>query len=269
MTKTDINYERVTFDQNAGQWMAETKLPRYLYLKKHVLKILADLELKGKYVLELGCGVSPYLGKLTESQNYGLDISKELLRHNNPAAATFVLGNLLNCRRYFHCQFDLVFMVGVLHHLNPQDRPLAFNEVASLLNKNGTFFFVEPNMASVTGLYYLLRRVAQKMFPRDFLLRYLTVFSENEQYLFPLKIKKELRKAGFIVSKGYSIQPLRPPPVGFLKRINLEGANRLLEMIAGKKLNHFLGTTVIFICRKAEEGINEHHLRDKQDERES
>lgn len=240
--KTKVSKEQEFFDEAVNEWVKETKIPRYIHIKKHVLKLFNKLDLRGKYVLELGCGASPFLSHLKQSHNYGLDLSKKLLDMNNQRVAKFVHGDILKCSRYFNREFDLIFIVGAVHHIDRRDHWLMLGEIKKILKKDGLLLIVEPNMVSMSCVYYLMKRIVEKLLSRKILSK-IHFYSEDEKHVTPFRFKKHLRKAGFSV-KCHSIQLLRLPPVGFLRKINIEPINYWLD-----KLRLPFGTMAIYLSK--------------------
>jgi len=104
---------------------------------------------QGKHVLECGCGINSYaheLSPVVASLN-GIDISDEAVRQSREQAETL---RLLNCRfdimnaesiEFADDTFDLVFGVGIIHHL---DLPVFFSEAGRVLKQGGSILFMEP-----------------------------------------------------------------------------------------------------------------------------
>ena len=248
--RTDTQKDAKEFDKNISEWLIETKTARFGYCRKYFLNILKTFNLKGKKVLELGCGLSPFLPQMRDSKNYGLNNSKKLIKLNNPKDGRFIAGDMLQCSQYFNQKFDFVFMSGVIHHLNPADHRLALQEINKVMKNKGLLLFCEPNMRSVTGIYYLTRKLIEGLFGRDFLFKLVGFSSEDEKYLFPGKFIKTLNKNGFKVKKMSSIQILRLPPLKKFRKFNIEWANNVIDKIFGR-LN--FGTVLIIICQKNKE----------------
>lgn len=247
--KTNVSKEEEIFDSGVKEWLEETKTPRYKHVTEHLIKILNDLNLKDKYILELGCGVSPYFKHLSGNNLYGLDISKKLLGMNKCRKAILIHGDLLKCSKYFQRKFDLVFMAGVMHHIHEKDHKIAVREIKKIMKSSGKLIIVEPNMVSITGLFYIIRKILEKILPKRVLVNFAGFGSEEERYIFPSKFSKVLRKKGFKILDQYTIGLIRLPPCKVLKNLSIEGINKKIDFFL-KKFKIGGGTTVIFVCEK-------------------
>jgi SAM-dependent methyltransferase len=247
--KTDILKEQKLFDEEIKEWEETINTPRYKYLKYYVIEILKKINLEGKSVLEIGCGISPYLKEIKAKKKFGLDISEELLKRNNQKEAKFIKGNILNCSEIFKEKFDFIFMVGVLHHINKEEHRLAILEVKKLLKDGGLLLIVEPNMVSLTAIYYIIRKIIQKL--NNNLVGKIIGFSSNEErYIFPGKLKRILLEENFLIEYAQTIQVLRLPPIRFVKNIDVEKINKDIDN--RRKISSYKsgGTVIIFMARK-------------------
>ncbi len=103
----------------------------------------------GKDALECGCGVNSYARELAPylRQLKGIDISDEAVRQS---VEIKIVGGLENCAfvvmnaeqlEFPDQSFDLVFGVGIIHHL---DLPVFYSEAARVLKPTGKMLFMEP-----------------------------------------------------------------------------------------------------------------------------
>jgi len=103
----------------------------------------------GQDVLECGCGVNSYAYDLALHVNRlcGIDISDEAVHQSAARAKKLGLRNcdfsIMNAEalEYGDSLFDLVFGVGIIHHL---DLPVFFGEAARVLRPEGKMIFMEP-----------------------------------------------------------------------------------------------------------------------------
>jgi ubiquinone/menaquinone biosynthesis C-methylase UbiE len=99
-------------------------------------------EVKGKDILDLGCGPGIHSKKLSDkgAKIKGIDISKELIEIAKKEApkAGFKIGDI-NKLPYRDAEFDIVFASLVMGHLKEWDKVLS--EVKRVLRKNGFFVF--------------------------------------------------------------------------------------------------------------------------------
>lgn len=119
-----------------------------------------------KNVLECGCGVNSYASELATYFRHlcGIDISDEAVRQSVEMAK---LEGLLNCGfsvmnaeqlEFPDQRFDLVFGVGIIHHL---DLPVFYSEAARVLKPSGKMLFMEP--MGYNPLINLYRKLTPKM----------------------------------------------------------------------------------------------------------
>ena len=104
------------------------------------LKMLGNI--KGKKVLDLGCGPGIYIQKLKNKckEIKGIDISKvevEIAKENNPEI-DIVLGDAEKLP-YNNNEFDIIFASLVLGHLDSWTKVLS--EISRTLKKRGIFIF--------------------------------------------------------------------------------------------------------------------------------
>ena len=134
------------------------------------LKLLGDI--KGKTVLDLGCGPGIYAKILTEkgAKVKGIDISSRLLEIAEKEApeAEFKRGNA-ETLPYKTAEFDIVLSALMMGHLENWDKVLS--EVRRVLKKNGLFVFSGYNPITE-------KLVKEKWFFRKFL-QIKDYFNEN------------------------------------------------------------------------------------------
>ena len=108
------------------------------------------IDVKGLKVLEIGCSIGISRAKYYKSKNCsytGVDISENCIKKNKELAKK----ENLDCE-YFDDdantlykikgrKFDLIFMTGVLHHL---DYAIALPTLSSLLDNDGKIIMLEP-----------------------------------------------------------------------------------------------------------------------------
>ncbi len=102
-----------------------------------------------KDALECGCGVNSYATELAPKLRRlsGIDISDEAVRQSVEMAKAKGLANcafkVMNAEQleFANHSFDLVFGVGIIHHL---DLPVFYSEAARVLKPSGKMLFMEP-----------------------------------------------------------------------------------------------------------------------------
>ena len=146
------------------------------------LKLLGDV--KGKKILDVGCGPGVYASLLTEKGAviHGMDISKELIGIAKKEAPTaeLLVGDATRLP-YKNSEFDMVTAIHVLYHLKSWDQLL--KETHAVLKKGGIFIF------------FICNPFAQKLEQQKWFFKRFRVvkdyFDEGEKYtLMGLKKKK-------------------------------------------------------------------------------
>lgn len=104
---------------------------------------------KGNTVLECGCGLNSYANTLDSSVKklVGIDISDEAVSQSKTNAGQAGLQNcsflVMNAEKldFPDGHFDLIFGVGIIHHL---DLPAFYGEASRVLKASGKMLFMEP-----------------------------------------------------------------------------------------------------------------------------
>lgn len=123
-------------------------------LKEEVHKRLAAYRSQGQNVLEIGAGVSEFKEKF-EPDNFFVasDFVFPILNQNRSRSGLVICdGEILP---FAEGSFDLVLLIGVLHHLVDQEACL--KEVKRVLRRGGNVFICEPHRRSLNFFYYNLR----------------------------------------------------------------------------------------------------------------
>lgn len=134
-------------------------------------RMTVDLELSGRQVLEAMCGMGSVTDLLLRRGACvtGLDISEAMMAGflSRWPEARAVTASLLDTRLPAE-SFDVVIVVGGLHHLQPHV-DAAIDEIHRLLKPGGHFCFVEPHAHSLPDR---IRRIWYRFDP---------LFERNEQ----------------------------------------------------------------------------------------
>lgn len=121
------------------------------YYSEYKVKIIKDNIKNNKEpkILEFGCGIGRNLKYLfdisVDSEVYGFDISTESLKiakNENPKA---IIIEDEKCLYKMQEKFDLIFVAGVYHHIEPSFRDKITKNLRELLTKNGQLIIFEHN----------------------------------------------------------------------------------------------------------------------------
>ena len=206
---------------------------------------LAPTDFQNQLVLDLGCGLagfSEYAASYEPRQMIGLDISCALesaipLLQQYPNLS-LIQGNLLN-PPFKKEAFDLVYSIGVLHHL--EDPEAGFRSAIRLLKPSGRLFFWvygQENNGLVIHIVDPLRKLLCQLpvswvryglaLPFSLLLWPLlhTIYHPKLQKLFDslpyAAYFRWLRTYGFFYVWGMITDQLIPPRTFYLKKEQLE-----------------------------------------------
>ncbi|MES2832658.1 MAG: class I SAM-dependent methyltransferase [Pseudomonadota bacterium] len=178
-----------------------------LYFAKYKVELVKKFS-KGSpgRILEFGCGTGRNLQFLKDvfpgSTIVGTDISQQsvaIAKQQNPEAECFTLTD----QRLMECEkFDLIFVAGVFHHIEPAERPKVFRQLNALLSDTGALFVFEHNP------YNPVTRKMVRECPFD-----------TDAVLIPMpSMKKSLSEFGFgFFRSRYTL--FVPPSLSVLKKI--------------------------------------------------
>lgn len=138
------------WEQSSKNYQKESKIPIDIHYgpgspNEKELKLLGNL--KGKQVLEIGCG-GAQCGIAMAKQGAkvtGIDISNEQLKfaknlaEKNKVKITFHQGDIVNLKKIKSNSQDLVFTAWALHYVGNLEK--CFKEVYRVLKKGGAFVF--------------------------------------------------------------------------------------------------------------------------------
>lgn len=148
MTKK-VDFNEFSNSYNDIMSKQHAKFGNIEYYSQHKARLTKKVS-KGdeKSILEFGCGIGRNLPSLQKefpnAAFYGSDISIDSLviaNNNNPTVA-FIDDVELND---YAKKFDLIFIAGVYHHIEPKLRDKVTKKVVSLLKPNGQLICFEHN----------------------------------------------------------------------------------------------------------------------------
>lgn len=173
MTKSDFaERDRSLFNAIAEKYAAKDLQPAHRYARRHRLEqTFSRLPTKADIaILEVGCGAgfgAAYLEGRYRSY-LGIDYASELIRYANEVnkrpGASFETCDVeaLGKER----KFDIVFMIGVLHHL---DKPASvLGQMRDVLKPGGWFLANEPQRGNpVVGAARAIRKRTDAAYSAD------------------------------------------------------------------------------------------------------
>lgn len=163
-TRSEI--DRKLFDRIAGQYARKDLLPAQRIARQHRLRqTIASVNFPIGKVLEIGCGAgfaADYLSGMYE-EYVGIDYSSELIDFakncNERPNACFLVADINDFDT--DERFDLVFMIGVLHHL--EDPVNSMVRIGRLLKPSGWIIANEPQ--SGNPLITIARAIRKRVDP--------------------------------------------------------------------------------------------------------
>lgn len=102
-----------------------------------------------KSVLDLGCGAGAYAGHFCFDQYLGIDsdparIAVARRKYSVDAGASFVVADVSMQTPYGSGSFDLVLLIGILHHLDDASAQALLTNVARRLSGDGIVVSLDP-----------------------------------------------------------------------------------------------------------------------------
>ncbi len=163
--------DKELFDRIAALYAKKDLYPASRMARKQRLEqSLQGLATKFDRILEVGCGAgfaAEYLAHRYDKY-VGVDHSQELVNaaeagHGSPSVS-FVAADIRDYEA--EEKFDLILMIGVLHHLSEPGEIL--NSLSSLLKKDGVLVVNEPQKGNpIIGLARSIRKVVDNNYSSD------------------------------------------------------------------------------------------------------
>lgn len=183
-------------------------IPEYESSQKHFEIFFTDDEVKGKKVLDAGCGTgifSMIFGRKEAELVVGMDISKgslltakNLRNHFNLSNISLQQTDMLRLP-FTDETFDIVWAWGTVHHT--EDPFKAMNELIRVLKKNGILFLAIYKRTAITFIHEFIRKTLIKI-PKNM---WIPVSRAMAMFLEPfVRIFKKREKA----RKGESLEEL-------------------------------------------------------------
>ncbi len=170
--ETPCDSEKSNEDKNRHEYYIQIEKDRYSH-QSHIKKIIAEIDIKGKKVLEIGTGVGTDARKMIEHGAIytGINVDKGSANATNKALEIFGLkGKAIQCSAtnmiFEDESFDIVYSFGVLHHI--PDVAKAISEILRVLKPGGKLIVMVYNRKSIN--YYIEIMILRKIFLRLILL---------------------------------------------------------------------------------------------------
>jgi SAM-dependent methyltransferase len=119
---------------------------------------------RGERFLDLGCGPGDMLQELRGVRYTGLDLSPRyvrMARRRFGDRGEFVCGDFRELARGAHGPFDVVVVMGVIHHLSDHEASSMVEVAASVLTDQGRFHTIDPTLIDGQS------RIARWLIARD------------------------------------------------------------------------------------------------------
>lgn len=210
-------------------------------LKEEVHGRLTGYRSQGQNILEIGAGVSEFKEQY-ERDNFFVasDFVFPILKQNRSQAGLVICdGEILP---FTGQSFDLVLLIGVLHHLVNQEACLT--EVKRVLRKGGRVFICEPHRRSLNFFYYNLRLLFIKVLGVENVKRLIGCFTPGESQVDVKAVRRVFARDCRMHLD--TILVFRLPPLRLFKNSSLDvKMSRVLDRIP--VLNTFGSTVFIEI----------------------
>jgi 2-polyprenyl-3-methyl-5-hydroxy-6-metoxy-1,4-benzoquinol methylase len=209
-SKTNLSFsehekrDQALFDAISPKYLEKDLAPQSAIARKHrLLSSLENLHFdENTRVLEVGCGAGfsvKYLDK-PYAEYVGVDYSKGLIdyakQYNSSPKAQFICANI---KEYLpEEKFDVIFMIGVLHHFDDMQGILA--HIFSLLKPGGVVVANEPQASNplIQGLRTLRTKLDKS-------------YSDDQVQLLPDNLKELYKAVGLqeiqMFGQGYFSTP--------------------------------------------------------------
>jgi SAM-dependent methyltransferase len=133
------------------------------------MRIVEELLLPkaGMKVLDVGCGPAPLRPYLGNVQYTGVDLNAdhiEKAKRNAQPTDSYLVGDVVTDLDFEPNSFDLIMLIGVLHHIDDAGARKLFQRMAQLISKSGRIVTVDgvflPNQRTIARI--MLKRDAGK-----------------------------------------------------------------------------------------------------------
>ncbi|UCE19135.1 MAG: class I SAM-dependent methyltransferase [Gemmatimonadota bacterium] len=186
-------------------------------LKEEVHRRLARFRLKDTNILEIGAGVSEFKQQFDRDNLFVASDYVFSLLNQNPLRRGLVVcdGEILP---FANNRFDLVLLIGVLHHL--VDQSACLEEVRRVLRRGGHVFVCEPHRRSLNFFYYNLRLLVIKILGVRFVKWLIGCFTPGESQVDIKAVRRAFEKDCTV--KIDTILVFRLPPLRLFKNSSVD-----------------------------------------------
>ncbi|MFZ5352255.1 MAG: class I SAM-dependent methyltransferase [Bacillota bacterium] len=167
-----------------------------------ISRMLTEKQLdENSSVLEIGCGTgnnTVLISKVSSAKVYGMDqsagmLEKAMAKHSD---IEYSQGDAVTLKGFADNQFDLVYMVDVIHHIKNID--IMFENIARILKEEGRVFVFTNSHEQIRS-----SRLTSRYFPE-------TIEAELKRYQDGCEIEAAMKKAGL---KNILTEEILHPPV--------------------------------------------------------
>ena len=153
------NILSVPFVYDLFQWLIGNK-KRHKILKNEYIG-----NVHNKKILELGCGICDLLELFEDCDYVGVDIDEKYIekakrRYRTRDNCTFICGDLNEFSSQINDRFDMILMMGVIHHITDDEVSKCFTICKKLLKQDG--IFITFDAVFVPGMSKFERFLASK-----------------------------------------------------------------------------------------------------------
>jgi len=197
--------------------------------RNRIYQLISDTQYTS--VLDVGCGDGEQLKQYVRDDTFGcgLDIDLDKIKSiNNNNSNCFVCSDAQNLP-FKDETFDLVTATEVIEHLPDHNRFLG--EVHRVLKPNGFLFLSTPNQLQISAL---IMKIVEFIKGTKFL-----DVPDHISKLTPIKLKKELKRAGFIIESldyGAFNPYILPPYVLFRENELINKLYRFLDKLTNLRI---------------------------------
>ena len=218
-------------------------------LQKRVALIQGAMDVRGKKVIDCGCGSGQYLMALhgLGADVYGIEYDEEKVaqfQRQHPELAERVRAGDIEQMSFESDSFDLVLLNEVLEHVPHESKALL--EIHRVLKQGGMLVVFSPNRLYPFETHSVTMRTSGRAFPIYVpFIPYIPlglgdrVFAYHARNYWPSELRGQITRAGFsIMRTGYVWQTFEnisgsQPSVVTMIRPFLRGLFTLLEQIPG------------------------------------